>query len=466
MSKSLYLKIAIAFVLVAFITAALVAVLMRITSATRLSQLVLDQQRDTLQTLLADYYKAYNTWENLPNDWREVQQVRGVGGMGMNRDEMGPVSGMHSGMEQRNLYGLADATGKVIIAVGTFDTVGEVLSARELRTGTDIMVNDERVGVLLSVNSLPGYNAAETAFLTRTNRALVFAMVGAVVVALLIGLLLARNLTKPLQALTDAAQNITRGNLDQQVEVTSRDEIGQLGTAFNSMSREVARVNQQRRQMTADIAHDLRTPLTVISGYIESMRDGVLAPTPERLDLIYSEIGRLQRMVADLRMLSQADAGELVLNPQMVEPAALLAHAAEVYQHSVSQQGVTLKVQLEESIPPLRLDEARMQQVLDNLVSNALRYTPSGGSIVLAACNRKGGVEISVSDTGSGIAAEDLPRIFDRFQRGDRSRHSEGNESGLGLAIVKALVKAHKGTIIAESTPGQGTTIRMWFPVG
>jgi len=466
MSKSLYWKIAIAFILVAFITAALVAVFIRVTSATRLSRLVLDQQRETLQAILTDYYQTYGTWENLPNNWKTVQQLKGIGGMGMNGDEMGQGTGMHMGVERRNLYGLADANGKVIVAVGTYETVGEILPVRELRSGTDIIVNGEKVGVLLSVNSLPGYNAAETAFLSATNRALIFAMIGTLVVALLLGLLLARNLTRPLQALTDAARNITRGNLDQQVEVTSEDEIGQLGTAFNSMSREVARVNQQRRQMTADIAHDLRTPLTVISGYIESMRDGVLAPTPERLDLIYSEIGRLQVMVADLRMLSQADAGELELAPQKVEPAALLEHAAEVYQHHVSQQGVILLVQVEGSLPVLKLDEARMQQVLDNLVSNALRYTPSGGTITLAAAKKDGGVEISVRDTGSGIDPESLPFIFDRFHRGDRSRHAETSESGLGLAIVKALVKAHKGTVTAESTPGKGTTIRMLFPVG
>ena len=153
-------------------------------------------------------------------------------------------------------------------------------------------------------------------FLQRTNQALLMGVLGAMLVALLLGILLASGLTRPLKALTQAAQSIAQGHLEQKVVVNSEDEIGQLATAFNRMSEEVARVNQLRRQMTADIAHDLRTPLTVIGGYVEAMRDGVLQPTETRLTMIYTEIERLQDMVGDLRMLSQADAGELPLHPQ------------------------------------------------------------------------------------------------------------------------------------------------------
>lgn len=464
-NKSLYWKIALAFVLVAFITAALVAVFIRATSTVRLSQLVLDQQRDNLQTLLVDYYQTYGSWDNLLRDWQQFQAERGLGGTGMSGSPMGQGNTAHMAVERRALYGLADGSGKVVIPVGSFEVIGQQLTQKEMRSGTDIMVDGERVGILLTVNSLPAYNAAETLFLRRTNQALILATAGALIVALAIGLFLAENLTKPLRALIYAAQNIARGQLDQQVEVTSEDEIGELGAAFNSMSREVARVNQQRRQMTADIAHDLRTPLTVISGYVESMRDGVLAPTTERLDMIYGEIGRLQNLVNDLRMLSQADAGELTLNPQQMSVKGLLDRTAEVFQHHASGQSVTLRVEVEENLPELRLDEARMQQVMDNLVSNALRYTPAGGTIILGARKMGNSVELSVSDTGSGIESEELPLIFDRFQRGDKSRHTEGNESGLGLAIVKALVEAHYGSVSAESQVGEGTTIRMLFPV-
>jgi len=465
MNKSLYWKIALAFVLVAFITAALVAVFIRLTSANRLTQLVLDQQRANLQSVLANYYQTNDSWDGLAANWEAIQQQYGFGGMGNSPGGMGPGNGGHMGMERRSLYGLADASGRVIIAVGDSAPAGNQLSSRAFKAGTPITVNGRTVGVLLTTRSLPAYNAAETLFLQRTNQALLLGMLGAVVVALLIGLYLARTLTRPLQALTHAAHKIAGGQWEQQVEVNSNDEIGELGSAFNQMSREVARVNQQRRQMTADIAHDLRTPLTVVSGYVESMRDGVLAPTPERLDLIYSEVGRLQRLVSDLRMLSQADAGELRLEPVLLDPAALLHHTVEVFHHHAEQQGVKLQVAMDEPLPSIKADEARFMQVMDNVVSNALRYTPAGGTVSLGAKAKDGGVEFTVNDTGSGITSDDLPLIFDRFQRGDKSRHTDGNESGLGLAIVKALVEAHGGRVSAESIPGQGTTIRLWLPV-
>jgi signal transduction histidine kinase len=285
------------------------------------------------------------------------------------------------------------------------------------------------------------------------------------VLALVLGLLLARTLTLPLRALTRASQGIARGELEQQVKVTSQDEIGQLARAFNRMSLEVARVNLLRKQMTADIAHDLRTPLTVIAGYIESMRDGVLAPTTERLALIYAEIERLQTMVGDLRMLSQADAGELALNPQSVSPAALLERSATLFQHKAEQQGVTLSVAAPADVPDILVDEARLMQVLDNLLSNALRFTPAGGKIRLAARAEKDRLILTVKDTGSGIAPEELPSIFDRFYRAEKSRHAEAGESGLGLAIVKALVEVHGGRVWAESPPGEGATIFLEFPI-
>jgi signal transduction histidine kinase len=226
----------------------------------------------------------------------------------------------------------------------------------------------------------------------------------------------------------------------------------------------VASANQQRRQMTADIAHDLRTPLTVIAGYVESMRDGILKPTPERLTVIYTEIERLQQMVTDLRMLSQADAGELHLNPQPVVPRQLVERAAELFQHHAERQNVQLALKIEENLPEIEVDESRLMQVMDNLISNALHYTPESGRITLGAKKKEDTVELTIQDTGSGIPAEEIPLIFNRFHRVEKSRHAESGESGLGLAIVKALVEANGGQIWAESEEGKGTTMHVAFP--
>jgi signal transduction histidine kinase len=239
----------------------------------------------------------------------------------------------------------------------------------------------------------------------------------------------------------------------------------ELGAAFNRMIEDLAQANEARRQMTADIAHDLRTPLTVLSGYIESLRDGVLDPTRARFDTMYAEAQHLQRLVEDLRTLSLADAGELPLNRHPVPPVDLLERLRATYQHAAGQAGIALEIQAEPNLPELDIDSERMAQVLGNLVSNALRYTPEGGQITLAAQSRNGAVTLLVQDTGQGISPEALPRVFDRFNRGDTARQQQEGESGLGLAIARSIVEAHGGTITANSELGRGTVFVIELPV-
>jgi signal transduction histidine kinase len=231
------------------------------------------------------------------------------------------------------------------------------------------------------------------------------------------------------------------------------------------MSADLARSNQLRRQMTADIAHDLRTPLTVIGGYIESLREGVLEPNPARFDVMHQEVQHLQHLVEDLRTLSLADAGELKLNRQRIAPQTLLEQTASAFKHQAEQKQIALQVIAEPGLPEIAVDEIRIAQVMGNLVSNALRYTPDGGRIVLSAQRQAGQVRLSVEDNGAGIASDALPQIFERFYRGDTSRHQSNSESGLGLAIVKSLVEAHGGTITAQSEGvGTGSAFSVCFP--
>ncbi len=463
MFKSLYGKFALAFVGLAFITAAIVAIFIRMTSIDRLSQLITEQQASSMQTTLANYYTSNGSWQGVTDNWREIEFSAGSGKIipdGGDKPGVDP----DDGHKDRALFGLADAQGMVLVSVDKHYPRGSTLPNGILNRGTPVTVDGATVGTILTVKNLPEFNPEETLFLKRTNEALVMAVLGSVAVALIIGLLLARTLTRPLKALTQAAQGITAGDLQQEVKLQSKDEIGQLAAAFNRMSQEVARVHLARKQMTADIAHDLRTPLTVIGGYVESMRDGVLSPTPQRFSIIYTEIERMQDLVGDLRMLSQADAGELPLNPQQVPPSALLERAAELFQHQAAQLNVTLKVQAEPNLPEVRVDEARMMQVMDNLLSNAFRYTPAGGQITLSARANAGKVQLLVADTGTGIEPGEVPLIFDRFHRADKSRHSDSGESGLGLAIVKALVEAQGGRVWAESAPGQGSVFTVELP--
>jgi signal transduction histidine kinase len=460
--NSLLWKLILAFMLVAIVTAALVALFVRISSVDRLTRLVIDQERNSLQASLVDYYSAHGSWDSVANDW---QQIRAESTATIPAPQSPPSDRPPSGPDRRKLFGLADAQRKVLVAVDPIYPPGAIVPTDALETGTGVVVNGKQVGTILVATFQPRLNPAENLFLQRTNEALFLAMVGAMLAALVIGILLAMNLIRPLRALTQAAHNITQGQLEQQVKVSSKDEIGELALAFNSMSQEVARVNLSRREMTANIAHDLRTPLTVIAGYIESMRDGDLEPTTERLSLIYSEIEQLQNLVGDLRMLSQADAGELSLIPQPLAPKYLLERAAAPFQHRSERQGVALSVEVSDSLPVIRVDEARMMQVFGNLISNALRFTPAGGKIVLSAYAAAGKVVLTIQDNGAGIPAEELPYIFERFQRVDKSRHTEEGESGLGLAIVKSLVEAQGGSVRAESKPEEGTTIFIELPI-
>jgi signal transduction histidine kinase len=462
MKRSLYWKLTLSFLLVAFITAGLVMVFTRITNANRLFELIIDQQQSSMEQAAGNYYTLHGSWDSIEQNWGTLMRSASVTPMppANNNNHMQQFN-PRGDWERPNFFGLADANGIVLISSYPNMLPGQKLGVAQISSGTAITVNGTRVGTLLRSRGASGFNPAESLFLRRTNEGLIYATLGALVVALLMGAILARTLTRPLLELTRAAQNIARGQLEQQVQVRSSDEIGQLASAFNTMSQEVARSNQLRRQMTADIAHDLRTPLTVIAGYIESIRDGILKPTQQRLALIYSEIERLLHMVGDLRMLTQADAGELRLNPQNIQPKALLERVADVFRHPASLQQVTLDVDASDNLPEIRIDEARMMQVMDNLLSNALRYTPPEGKITLSARATEHSVILSVQDTGTGILAEELPLIFNRFHRGDKSRHIESDESGLGLAIVKALVDAHGGKVWAESVPEQGTVIHI-----
>jgi signal transduction histidine kinase len=415
--RSLVWKLALAFLLVAATTAVLLAVSIRITSSNQLSQLIIDQQLSGMQDLLTNYYAANGSWDGIETEWTALQAQTSTPGNNppMGRNMRGNFR------DRRTLFGLADAQGVVLVAVDNDAPPGTHLSLNELNDGTPLIVNGQQVGTILITPLMPGLNPEESLFLEHTTQSLLLAGLGALLVALVMGIFLSRSLTKPLKALTHAAQNIADGHLEQQVIVNSKDEIGQLANTFNRMSQEVARANQQRRQMTADIAHDLRTPLTVIAGYVEAMRDDVLKPTPERLDLIYQEIERLQSMVQDLRMLSQVDAGELSLNPQEIAPLSLLQRTAELFQHQAQQQEISLFVEahtLEAAVlPNIVIDEARVMQVMDNLLSNAFRYTPAKGKIVLSARRQDNKVRLAVQDTGSGIEAEELRAIFEPTAR-------------------------------------------------
>jgi signal transduction histidine kinase len=344
------------------------------------------------------------------------------------------------------------------------ETVGDAIPRSTLAQGIPIRSNNVQVGTVLVLGGPPPLGPLEESYLNRTNLALLYAALGSSVLALLLGIILARALIHPIRDLTKAIRSMARGDLKQNVIVKSRDELGVLADAFNQMSSDLDCLIKSRRQMTADIAHDLRNPLTVIGGYMESIREGVLQPTPERLDAIQTEVQHLKRLVEDLRILSQADAGELDLNRELVSIPVLLEQTAQSYRALTEMQGINLRIDVAADLPEIHADPDRLAQVLGNLITNSLRYTPHGGEIALQAQRQAKSIILTISDTGQGISSEALPSIFNRFYRDDPAR-TRGDESGLGLTIAKSIVEAHSGSINAGSSPGKGTIIKIILPI-
>jgi signal transduction histidine kinase len=317
----------------------------------------------------------------------------------------------------------------------------------------------------------PGVEPESRAFLASINRTLLLVAVVAGLGAVLLILGLSRRILAPVEALTAAVRRMEAGDLSQRVEVTSQDEIGELARAFNAMADGLARLEELRRNMVTDVAHELRTPLSNIRGYLEALQDGVVEPERHIIDSLHEEAMLLNRLVDDLQELSLAEAGQLKLKRQPVALADVVDRAVEAVRPRAEAKGVTARVDLPEDLL-VDVDPQRIGQVLRNLLENALTHTPPGGEIAVAAraaCpepSRRQGqwVEVSVRDTGSGIAAEDLPYVFERFYRADRSRSRTTGGAGLGLAIAKQLIEAHGGRIWVESTEGEGSTFTFALP--
>jgi signal transduction histidine kinase len=261
------------------------------------------------------------------------------------------------------------------------------------------------------------------------------------------------------------AGRIAAGDYSQRVDAVPGDEVGELVAAFNQMVGSLQRVEKLRKDLVADVAHELRTPLSVIRGKIEGVLDGVYPATPEHLEPILEETKLLAHLVEDLRLLALAEAGQLALEKQATDVGDLLRDAQVNFGPQADDRGVTLTLDLPAELPRVVADRRRISQVVGNLLTNALRHTPQGGCVTLSAAAAGGGmVAISVTDTGVGIPPEDLPFIFERFWRGEKSRSRAGGGSGLGLAIAKHLVEMHGRAISVKSEPGKGSEFRFTLP--
>ena len=445
---SLRLKWSVTLVITSLVGIILVGLIATQINASEYQRFRNEEIESTLAQSVGDYYAEFHTWEGLDDQLFEMA-FRGFRGQ-VDRPQRAP-------------FAIANTDGIIVKPSGDYHEGDQAITA-DLDRGIPIEVDNELVGTLMITVPM-GFDESELKFLQRTNSALLLGAGGAVAIAVLLGSLMSRQFLRPLAELTIAIESVKQGKFDQRVPVRTQDELGELAHAFNQMGEELQRANKLRRQMTADIAHDLRTPLTVISGYLEGLRDGSLQATQARFDTLFQEAQLLKRLIEDLRTLSLADAGELKLVYQAIAPRDLLEQVVASFTPLADSQSITLNMDIDEDLPLIQIDRDRMVQVLGNLISNSLRFTPQAGEITLSARLSQDKIILTVKDTGSGIAPEYLDNIFARFYRASESRYQNDSESGLGLAIAKSIVIAHGGHISAESKLGQGTTIIIGLPM-
>jgi len=304
------------------------------------------------------------------------------------------------------------------------------------------------------------------------NEAVTLAAGAALAAAIIASLVISRRVVGLVQKMMAISQRVAEGEYQERLSISGNvqtgqlDELDQLALSFNQMADRLEKTETMRRQLIGDVSHELRTPLTAIKGYMEGLIDGVLTPAPETYQQVYAEADRLQRLVNDLQELSRVEAGAFSLKLDPLPVDGLVASVTAYLGRQFEEKGIRLETALQPGLPPVLADRDRILQVLTNLVGNALQYTQPGGSVTILAEREKNEVVITIKDTGIGIAASQLPHIFDRFYRADKSRARASGGSGIGLTIAQALVKAHHGRIWAESPgEGQGSVFHFSLPV-
>jgi signal transduction histidine kinase len=309
------------------------------------------------------------------------------------------------------------------------------------------------------------FEALEDRFLAQVNQSLWITGLASLMLGIGLSVILARQITGPLLVLQHSAHRIAAGDLSGRVVVRSSDEVGDLARSFNLMAEALERNEIARRNLMADVAHELRTPLTVIEGMVSAVLDGVFEPDTDNLSIIKDQTQLLAKLVDDLRELSLAEGGQLRLDLAPTSVSDIVEQVADNAGPAALSRGIEIQVEIEPNTPLLLADPIRLQQALNNLVSNAIRHTSNGGMINLE-CRRVGDkLLVMVGDTGEGIAEEDQPYVFDRFYRSDKSRARRSGGTGLGLAIVKQLIEAHGGEVWVESEAGRGSRFYVTLPL-
>jgi len=477
MKSSLRTRLILSFVVIIIATVGSFALLGRVSINQWFSNMVLEMGKDFAQrasVFFSWYYIQNGNWEGVENLLLDARGSQENHPWPPQQSEIPPgndlpgISGTFPGRgiltprDDRLL--LLDAD-KEVVYDSNPDAGSVDLLVSNLDAGVQITVNDEVVGTVIAASSVGVLNSFQQAYLQNVNQFVLVGGILAIVVAIGWGAWLAVRIVRPVKALSEASLKLANGDYSQRIPVTSEDELGEMTQAFNRMASELERQEMLRRRGLADVAHELRTPLSVLQIDLESIEDGLIEADAETIDRLQLEVTSLSNLVEDLRILSLADAGELKLDDQPLEINGLIEINARRIERTAAEKGIDLVLDLAPGEYLLSGDELRLSQVLLNLFSNAIQYTPAGGKIYISSRLEGDCVRIVVRDTGEGIAAEDLPHIFERLYRSDRARARRNGGSGLGLSIARSVVETHGGRIWVESQPGKGSSFFIEIPV-
>jgi len=401
---------------------------------------------EMLPVMLTGYYARNGSWEGVQADIEEAGLMIGA-----------PIT-------------LTDEWGRVIAAT-QLDLMGQnAASIPNINVTIPVLDgSDATIGTVYVQHNVSHQRADET-FLADVTRALIVAGVFVALLAAGLSVLLTRSINRPLAEMEQAATRFAKGDYTVRVSPRGRDEVAILGRTFNQMAESVGGVERLRRELVANVSHDLRTPLTVIRGYLEGLRSGQIADRRSAemaFDAMHVEVARLLHLVDDLRQVAALDSGALPLNRRAVALIDLVTETMDRVMPLAAAKGVHLRSEVPADLPLLNIDVERMGQALFNLLENAVRHTPAADAILVTAQCQGEQLHLIIQDTGAGISAEDLPHIFERFYRADRARNPSEGRAGLGLSIVKAIVEAHGGTVKAESegVPGKGAVFTVSLPL-
>lgn len=413
------------------------------------------------QMIFTNYYTRFQTWDGAQ------QLIFNKMGAGPGMGKQGRGMAFASLSENERI--IVENSSGIVAVDSKASSLGEIYQGR-ISSGTltkDIIVNGQRVGRMLAEAEPPStFKTLEDAFLSSVNRSVLLSGLFVVILAVFLAAFFSANLSRPLKKLTIAAEKISSGDFSQNVEVQSENEIGHLGAAFNKMAINLQQNEHLRQSLVADVAHELRTPISILRGNLESILAGVTEPKEENLALIHDEVLRMSFLVRDLQELSLAEAGQLKLNKQKVDVLELAKKIINFFQVETEEKGIHILSETNNEIPLLNADPQRLEQIFANLLSNAIRYSSANEDIAIRFAVSEQSLVIQFVDSGPGIETEELPYIFERFYRGDKARSRVSGGTGLGLAISKGYAEMHGGTIKADNNAVKGSTFTVELPLG